>query len=175
MLLLPRYLVSGGIAVAGNAIYFSIVGANYILTIYGAMGATLAVIPDVFSFFWHHIPPISPHWHAAWHRWLKKFMTTELLRVNTSILAILSTYYQQWQNTSVVFIIATSSRLILVTSSIPGLRQNYQWQTLDDANGGGRGSVRNIQNFQIQLDNLFDRTTGTMQIAGNVRVRCHGK
>ncbi|KAI3023743.1 hypothetical protein CBS147347_6550 [Aspergillus niger] len=60
MLVMPRYLASGGITVAGSPIYSSI-GVHYTLTILGAISAAMAFIPYVFYFFGHHIRRVSPH------------------------------------------------------------------------------------------------------------------
>lgn len=60
MLVMPRYLASGGITVAASPIYSSI-GVHYMLTILGAISAVMAAIPYIFYFYGHHIRRISPH------------------------------------------------------------------------------------------------------------------
>ncbi|KAH8427343.1 MFS transporter [Aspergillus melleus] len=60
MLVMPRYLASGGITVAGGPIYSSI-GVHYTLTILGAISAAMALVPYVFYFFGHSIRRVSPH------------------------------------------------------------------------------------------------------------------
>ncbi|PYI01191.1 MFS general substrate transporter [Aspergillus sclerotiicarbonarius CBS 121057] len=49
MVVMPRYLASGGITVAGGPIYTSL-GVHYILTILGAISAVMAFIPYLFYF-----------------------------------------------------------------------------------------------------------------------------
>lgn len=60
MLVMPRYLASGGITVAGGPIYSSI-GVHYTLSILGAISAVMAFVPYVFYFYGHHIRRVSPH------------------------------------------------------------------------------------------------------------------
>ncbi|KAB8269466.1 major facilitator superfamily transporter [Aspergillus minisclerotigenes] len=60
MLVMPRYLASGGITMAGAPIYRSI-GVHYTLTILGAISAALAIIPYVFYCFGHEIRRRSRH------------------------------------------------------------------------------------------------------------------
>ncbi|OJZ91252.1 hypothetical protein ASPFODRAFT_706995 [Aspergillus luchuensis CBS 106.47] len=60
MLVMPRYLASGGITMAGGPIYSSI-GVHYTLSILGAISAVMAFVPYVFYFYGHHIRRVSPH------------------------------------------------------------------------------------------------------------------
>ena len=60
MLVMPRYLASGGVTVAGGPIYSSI-GVHYTLTILEAISAAMALVPYVFYFFGHSMRRASPH------------------------------------------------------------------------------------------------------------------